>query len=320
MATPISIRNFAELAAPGLRGIFQSRLRDREAMGKRTQLFNVAGSQRKFEELLTIGELGIEDWNFSDTKRVQYDSPRKGYKLHVEHKEFAKGMMVERSEIDDNLYGGQSELPTSITGRPAKLADSAFVQRETAAAEVLNYAFTTSGVTPLGFQVVGADGKALCADDHPRGPEDSTTQDNALALTLTAANLQTAMIAHRNFTDDRGNLIAVMPDTLIVPPELGFDAAVIAGTDRIPGSANNDMNVVGGRIKRVVEWDYLTDTNAWFLADGALMAEHLIWFERVPLEFDTDGDFDTLVAKFRAYMRYSRVWADWRWVIGSNPS
>lgn len=315
MATPLNIRNFSELATPGLRAIFQSRLQNREALMKRGLVFNVVPSERKFEEILAIGELGTDDWNYEDTGRVQYDAPNKGYKTHVEHKEFAKGMMVSRSELDDNLYSG-TELPRSIVERPVKLADSASIHREIAAAEVFNYAFTTSGTTPLGFQVVGADAKALCADDHPLSPTDSTSQDNKSTTALTNTSLDASMIAMRNQTDDRGNLILVRPDTLIVPPELGVTAEVLRGSMQIPGSANNDANVVGRRIKNIIEWDYLTDTNNWFVADSMLMNECLLWFERVPLEFDATEDFDTFNAKFRAYMRYSRIWKDWRWVHG----
>jgi hypothetical protein len=35
------------------------------------------------------------------------------------------------------------------------------------------------------------------------------------------------------------------------------------------------------------------------------------------LEFAQAEDIDTLVAKWRAYMRYSYMHNDWRWVTGS---
>jgi len=321
MATPITMRNFVELASPGLRSIFQSGLNQLEVRSKRTKLYNVAQSEKQFEEILGIGELGSDDWTeFEQTRRVGYDSPRKGYKTHIEHREFAKGMTVERKELDDNLYKGTSGLPTSITNRPKKLARSAFVQREKAAAEVFNNAFTDSGVTQSGFQIAGPDAVGLCSAAHPYSPEDSSTQSNEDTLALSLTNFDTVRLRMAEFTDDRGSLIMVDGDTLIVPPELEMTALKIQRSELEPGHANNDANVVGARVREVIVWHWLTDANAWWVADQELMKEHLIWFERIPLEFGAEEDFSTFQAKFRAYMRYSRVWSDWRWVYGNNPS
>jgi hypothetical protein len=50
------------------------------------------------------------------------------------------------------------------------------------------------------------------------------------------------------------------------------------------------------------------------------MKRFLKWYDRVPIEFKMEEDFDTLVAKFRAYMRYACGWSDWFWVYGNIPS
>ena len=70
-----------------------------------------------------------------------------------------------------------------------------------------------------------------------------------------------------------------------------------------------------GRWNTIV-WPMLTSSTAWFIMDPNYRNESLIWFERVPLEFDAVGDFDTLQMKWRAYMRYSRTWADFRFIYG----
>jgi len=46
----------------------------------------------------------------------------------------------------------------------------------------------------------------------------------------------------------------------------------------------------------------------------------LNWFDRIALEFAQEEEFDTLVAKFRAYMRYECGWSDWMWILGSDPN
>jgi phage major head subunit gpT-like protein len=121
------------------------------------------------------------------------------------------------------------------------------------------------------------------------------------------------------FVDDRGDVLNLMPDALLVPPELEDDALTIVRSTLDPASANNAINPQSGRFS-VATWHYLTDADAWFMLDTARMKRDLIWYERIPVEFAREEDFDTLQAKFRAYMRYSRGFRDYRWVYGQNAS
>lgn len=320
MGAPMTPENWGKLLEPGLRAIWQQRLTRREALGKRHLIFNKLDSERRFEEVTGIGALSDEDWNFHKTRRINYGSVRPSFTKQWEHLEYAKGMMIERRMIDDNLYAG-SQLPRSEAAKPVQLADSAFIVREKAAAEVFNGATTGSGVSPAGFAYAGPDGKALLANDHPLYPGDAGAgQDNFLNLALTAENFSTARQVGRKFTDDNGNIVQTNHNTLIVPIELEDEALTIRESGLLPGTANNDANVQRRGLDNIIVWDYLTDTNRWFVVDPFLMEEHLIWFERIPLEFKLGTDFDTYTAKYANYMRYSRGFSDWRWVVGSEPS
>jgi hypothetical protein len=121
----------------------------------------------------------------------------------------------------------------------------------------------------------------------------------------------------RSYTDDRGELIQCMPDTLVVPPELEDQAYVEARTPLKTGGANNDLSFVNSLGLKVIVWDYLTDANNWFMVDSQMVKQHLTWFDRVPLGFALNplSDFQ-LKAQYRGYMRYSLGWNDWRWVYG----
>lgn len=320
MANPMVSENWGKLLEPGLRAIWQQRLTRRESLGKRQLIFNQLNSEKRFEEVTGIGALSDEDWNFHKTRRINYGSVRPSFTKDWEHLEYAKGMMIERKMIDDNLYG-TSQLPRSEKAKPVQLADSAFIVREKAAAEVFNLATTGSGVAPSGFDIAGPDGKALLANDHPLFPGDTGPgQDNYLALALSATNFSTARQVGRKFTDDNGNIVQINHNTLIVPIELEDAALTIRDTELLPGGSLNDKNVQRNGLQNVIVWDYLTDANRWFVVDPLLMEEHLIWFERIPLEFKLGTDFDTYTAKYANYMRYSRGFSDWRWVVGSEPS
>ena len=71
---------------------------------------------------------------------------------------------------------------------------------------------------------------------------------------------------------------------------------------------------------RLKEWHYLTDTNDWFLADSRLRKQSVFWMDRIPIEFAYAQDLDTMVAKWRGYMRYVVWFRDWRWVMGHQVS
>ena len=81
--------------------------------------------------------------------------------------------------------------------------------------------------------------------------------------------------------------------------------------------ANNNANVHNGNYS-VEEWNYLTDSNNWFLMDTAMCKDFgLKWIDRNKGEFGFVEDFDTLVGKWRAYARWGNAWVDWRFILGA---
>lgn len=311
--------NWPTLLLPGLRKIWHTRLRSREALFRADKIFKKDTSQRAFEEYQGVGELGSDGWTeFDKFRKVPYGGFEPNYKATLRHKTYAKGIMVEREMLEDNLYP-QAGIPKSLTQRVEKLADSAAVFREKAAADVLNNAFTDTGISAAGFSVSGPDGVGLVSTAHPLSPTNASTQSNEFTVALDAAGLTTVRAAMQRWTDDKGDIVSINPDTLIVPPALEDTALALVNSELVLGSNNNDPNPHKGRYE-VIVWPYLTDTNAWFLADSVLMDEHLIWLDRVLPEWQTEGDFDTIMAKYRGYMRFSVGWDAWQWIAGSNPS
>jgi phage major head subunit gpT-like protein len=309
---PMIAANWAELLTPQTTDAFYAGFTDE---GRRTSMipaiYRVENSERAFEEHIGVGQFSAEGWNFEQTGRVPYDDRNKGYKKTFTHVEFAKGFMVQRKLIDDNL--------TNIVFDDAReLGDSAFRKREKSAAALFNNAFTDSGTDSEGFAIAGPDGVGLLSAAHPYGPMNTgSTQANEGVLPLTAANVSTTRQLHMALADDQGDILNIMPDTLLVPPELEDAALIYTKSTLDPASANNAINPQTGRFN-VLTWHYLTDATAWFMIDSARMKRDLIWYERIPVEFDREVDFDTFIAKFRAYMRYSRGFRDWRWIYGQN--
>lgn len=313
---PITSGNWAELLTPQTSEAFVMGF---TARGRRAsmipEIYRMPTSQRAFEEAIGAGVLG-SDWKFEETGRVVYDDPSKGFLKRWEHREYAKGFIVTRKMVDDNMF-------PEIMAQATSLGDSAFRNREKSAAATFNNAFSSvtdqTTLDTYGFPIGGPDNVALCSTAHPYSASDSTTQSNEGTEPLTEDGLSATRQAHMALLDDRGDLLNVMPDTILIPPELE-DAAIKAGASPLePDTANNAVNPQQGRFRYLV-WHYLTDSNAWFSIDSAMMNSDLIWYERIPLEFGSEPDFDTFQTKFRGYMRYSRGWKDFRWVYGQNPA
>ena len=291
--------HFGYLIEPGLREVFWEEYA--RVPSVIPQLFNVQTSGSAHEYDLGVGSMG--DFPEFEAK-LQYDSPEQLWRVTYTPAEFAKGFMVERKLYDDNMYNVMND-------RAAMLALSAWRTRETKAASVFNLATSTTGY----------DGKALGVVDHLTSPTDSTAMINLFTLALSTANMSTVRLAMRAWTDDRGNLANVSPDLLLVPPELEEEAWKIIQSPSIyeSGSANLTGQFHRNRY-RVIVWDVLTDSNRWFLIDSGLMKRFLKWYDRKPLEFGMENDFDTFAAKFRGYMRFGYGWSDWRWVAVCEPS
>jgi phage major head subunit gpT-like protein len=234
---------------------------------------------------------------------IAYETIEPGLSATYIHKEYAKGIQVERKFVDDEMYDQIDKLPKSIARKGRATV-------EILAAAVLNNSFTTNGY----------DGVPMISDSHPITKPRTVGQvgDNYLGTTaLDEAGIKAALTLARKTVDETGILITSNPRKLVIPPDLEFTALVTLQSTLKPGSPNNDKNVIQGRLDPVV-LDYLTDANAWWVMDP-LLAELIFWW-RVRPEFNRDKNFDTMISKFIGYLRFSVGYSDWRGIVGSNPA
>jgi hypothetical protein len=269
-------------------------------------LFNVQGSESNDEEVASVGAVGIEGWKaYEQTGNVGAADFDQGYKATYTHKEYPLEVPIKRKLAEDSKWN-------QIFNIAARMGDSAAAFREVDAASVFNNAFSDA--------FAGADSVGLCSTAHPYSPHKTgSTQSNEGTLSLTKTNIGTVRTNMMAFTDDTGTKVAVSPNLILVPPEREDEALEATGGPLDPDSANNRINPQSTRFK-VLPWHYLTDTNAWFMIDAALMKVSLDWFNRVPLTIALKEMDRTIEAVWIAYMRYSFGWSDWRWIYGNNPS
>ena len=109
--------------------------------------------------------------------------------------------------------------------------------------------------------------------------------------------------------------VTVYPLTLCSFPS--YTASALLKTSARPGTDDNDINVLSGRLKIVV-WDFLTNSNACFLMDSKNHEANFFW--RVKPEFNRETEFDSFVQKYNGYMRYSFGVSDFRGLIAIKPN
>jgi hypothetical protein len=266
-----------------------------------TKLFDIKSSSKNYEELVEQTGFGLAPVK-AEGSSTAYDSHAQGVTARGTNVAYSLGYIVTREEKADNLY---SEVSMQ---RAASLAFSMAQTRENVGANVYNRAFNNS--------YTGGDGKELCATDHGSLAGDQSNE-LATAADLSEASLEDLTINIMDALNSKGLKISLQPKSLIVPTALVYDAQRILESTLQSGTANNDVNALRSMsvIPEVVVNNYLTDSDAWFIRTNA--PSGLCWFDREPVQFSKDEDFDTDNAKAKAYMRFVPFWGDWRGVYGT---
>lgn len=304
MPTPHAVGNFGDLIDKRVTKLFYDEYK--QLPDKIPSVYSVESSSDSFEKWSGVGSLP-DFTQFAGT--VTYQSQAQGYDTTATHVPFANGIQIERELYDDDRHGVWER-------RPVALAQSAQRTRQKHAARIFNNAFSVDT-----FFYNNSEGVALCSDSHTTNSGVSTASgfDNLTTAALSAVSVASARIQMRNFRGDVGERISVMPDKLIIPVDLYEVAYEIAESEGKVDTSLNNANVHKGKYE-VMDWEYLTDTNNWFMVDSRMQKQFLTWFDRIPLEFAMAEELDTLVAKWRAYMRYSFAWWDWRFILGGSVS
>jgi len=266
------------------------------------KLFDKNTSTKAFEEDVGVSSFGLAVQK-GEGSPISYDSERQAFTTRYQHAVFALGFIITREMMEDDQY--------DVVGQ-RKAQGLAFSMRQTKeviGANVYNRAFNSS--------YTGGDGSALISSSHANLKGGTWSNQIATASDLSEAALEQACIDIAGFTNDAGLLIAVKPQTLIIPRQYIFEAKRILGSDGRVGTDNNDLNAIKGMglIPEMVVNHYLTDVDAWFIRTN--VPHGMKYFERRADQFDMDNDWDTENAKFKATARYSFGWTDPRGLYGS---
>lgn len=303
MATPMDSGSFGDLLDPRFQKIFVETLKPLPDM--LGEVYTMVPSNGRNN--MTWSEVGtLTDWD-EFTGTVAYSSLSQGYDVTMTPVEWTKGTQVTRKLYDDDQYHIMDQ-------KPKAMAESLHRTRQKHGARIFNNAFS---IDSLFYS--HSEGVALCSNSHTTTSGASTASgfDNLTTASLTATAVFALRLQMIGYRGDQAEKIDIMPDELWYPPDLSEQAFEIVKSQGKVDTANNNRNFHEGRYK-TYEWNYMTDTNNWFMCDSSLRRQFLFWCDRIPAEFAMVEDFDTLVAKWRGYGRWAMTYVNWRWLGGSQ--
>ena len=264
-------------------------------------LFDTETSSLAYEEVVEAVPFGLAQVK-PETESISYDTSSQGYTSRFTHATFALGFMISMEAMQDGQAAKNGHR------RARDLGFSMRTTHELVAAEKWNDSFTANG----------GDGVPQFSASHPTA---AGLQSNLLTpADLSEAALEDAAIAATQIKDSRGKLIGLKAISLHVASANSFEAVRILKSILQNDTANNAINALRasgefpGGIKVNRRFD---DSDAWFVRTNLARGTGPVHFQRMPLEFDDDGSFDSKTTKFSAVERWSCGFADWRCALGN---
>lgn len=265
-------------------------------------LFDKDTSGQAYEEDVQLTGMGLAPV-MPEGSGVRYDAQFQGFTTRYTHITYGLGYIITRNEADDNLYEKVAMSRTKM------LAFSMNQTKENVSANVYNRA-TTGAFT-------GGDGVTLLNASHPSR---AGLWSNVLnpAADLSEAALEDLLIQIMKTTNDLGLKISLMGRMLNVPPDLAFDAERILKSTLQSHNANNALTAIKnmGLLPEGIKINhYFTDTDQFFIRTNC--PDGMKCYQRRPIDFTRDNDFDTENDKYKSTERYSFSWTDPRGLFGS---
>jgi len=281
-------------------------------------IFDVVESDAAYEKFTTA--IGMGDLlEKPEGEDLQIDAPMEGYTVICKNRTFGRIARFSKESIEDNQRGSLVQQAVSSWGKAYLRTKEKFYAKffnkgaMTAGNDVFNNTIANVIDDPSGNLIY--DGKPFFSTAHPDKVGNTYSNYNA-SNALTESNLKTVYLTYTstNNRDERGNVIELTPDVILIPPALKFTAQVLLNTTLIPGSADNDINVLRGLVDSL-EWSYLDDTDGWFL--GQRKAGLMATMRQDPV-IDAWQDETNLDYFVSINCRYGGVVTNWRYWIANN--
>ena len=267
------------------------------------KIATVIPSDKDTEQYAWLGALpGLRE--FTDEREP---GDLKPYDYAIKNKTWESTISIDRAAIEDDLYG---QIALRI--------------RQMASVAKQHLDILIFGLLSTGFARSGYDGVPFFGT-HTQG----AAQLNRGTDVLSSTALETAITAMMRFTDDQGRPAAVQPNTLVIPPELYWEATQLLNSAFYPDvltSANQELavNPLKGLLT-LVTTPYLSNTTNWFLLDTSRVVRAIVLqmrrnFEFEALEASSENGFMRDQYLYGVRARYNVGFGDWRSAFGAQVS
>jgi hypothetical protein len=251
------------------------------------------------------------------------DGAQESYTKIFEHVEWKDSFSVSRALVEDDRIGEMKRLATKFVG-------GFNATREKFGASLFGAAL--GGVTDPSYKGVkfpaygaSADGRPLFDKLHPSKSKPSLKQSNVFNNLFSQTALSKIQSAMVDFRDDNGEILEIVPDTIILPNDAEAIQTVLGVVNAFsqPNTSNNDWNYHYGAWN-VIIWPKLNQfIPSGTAASGAFpyvilatdynqAASGAVWYDREPLSVKPYEDRNTDAAVWPGRARFSAGFHDWR--------
>jgi hypothetical protein len=292
---------------PGILGWFGDEYKDYSE--EWSEFFDTKSSSKAYEEIVNRRMFGLGGEK-GEGQGITFDEAADLWTSRFVMQTFGLGYIITREAVEDNQYGSMVEDHTRALKRSMKHT------KEVRGVAVLNNGFDSTGAYD------GGDDEPLFSASHPLA-NGGTWSNLGAAADFAEGPLEAAITDMGTWTDERGLLISVMPEKLLVANGAQFQAERILHSERRPSNAvatagyNSDVNAVrrmGALPQGYVVIHRLTDPDAWYIKTN--VPNGLLHFQRRKLQVEQGDGFDNQVMKVIATERYAFGWANPRGMYG----
>lgn len=268
-------------------------------------IFRQETTRNSIWQSTTVAGTGLAT-QINEGQPVLYDQPVQGFDKTFTPVRYGLGIQISQDVQD-------SDTKLKASARQGRwLSNSIAETQEVQMASVFNNGFS-GGPT-------GPDGVVLFSASHPL-VKAGGVQSNLLsaAADLDNTSLELALIDYETMVTPEGHKMNLgLPSVVVAPANRFVIAEILNSADRsdTPNRATNAFKYSNGGLPRDIVWNYLTDTDAWFLVAPPEDAQLIVVWNRKP--YTRYGfDFDTETGKVA--MRYSLDvgWSDFYGTYGT---
>ena len=267
-----------------------------EQMSAIPKIFKTINSDNFAEKLTSM--TALDDFEIvAEGGAYPLSDMQEGFSKVLEPVTWKSSFSVTKEMIEDNKMLDLNQKAVGFT-------DSYNRTRESYAAALLAGGVTgTATFKGASHNCKTADNVPLFHTEHPSILSGGKKQSNKFADAFTVDALGALESAMQDFRDDKGNVLNVAPDTIIIPNNYRLKKAVFEaiGSDKDPATSNNGYNYQFGRWN-VIIWPYLTAIEGaeapWILMDskynqsrgGAVMVDRVKLNVKSFIEDQTDNN------------------------------